>query len=75
MRSSNHQYLGGSSEGDEKVMMGGEGGKGNKGKEPGGEEKIKDEAGYTNLKKSTQVGGRSIRTRVLNNNIRVDHTD
>ena len=51
MRSSNHQYLGGSSEGDEKVMMGGEGGKGNKGKEPGERREIKDEAGYTNLKK------------------------
>ena len=59
-------------------MMGGkgsEGGKGNKGKEPGERREIKEEAGYTNLKKSTRVGGCSIRTRVLNNNIRVDHTD
>ena len=54
MRSSNHQYLGGSSEGDEKVIEGGkgsEGGKGNKGKEPGERREIKEEAGYTNLKK------------------------
>ena len=51
MRSSNHQYLGGSSEGDEKVMMGGEGGKGGEGKEPGERREIKEEAGYTNLKK------------------------
>ena len=38
MRSSNHQYLGGSSEGDEKVMMGVEGGEG---KEPGERREIK----------------------------------
>ena len=56
-------------------MMGSEGGKGGEGKEPGERREIKEEAGYTNLKKSTRVGGCSIRTRVLNNNIRVDHTD